>query len=69
MFKEGQEVFVTQLGSAHGIIDADGERGVISFTGRVNNGQQLVYVVWVDRPLRHQANGQVRPHAQMWLTR
>lgn len=69
MFKEDQEVFVTLLDSAHGIIDADGERGVISYAGRVNEGQQLVYVLWVDRPLRHQRNGAIRPFSQMWLTR
>jgi hypothetical protein len=68
MFTVGQEVFVTQLGSAHGIIDPEGERGVISAADRIDNGQQLVYVQWVERPMINQRNAKIIPYAQMWLT-
>ena len=68
MFTEDQEVHVKMLDSAHGIIEQDGERGVITHAGRVDDGQQLVYVEWVERPMRHQRNGSFRPYTQMWLS-
>lgn len=69
MFTEGQEVYVNQTDSAHGIIEQDGERGVITHAGRIADGrEQLVYVEWVDRPMRHQRNGSYRPYSQMWLS-
>lgn len=70
MFEVGQQVTVTQIDSAHGVIDPAGEEGVITFAGRVNDADhagQMVYVEWVTRPLRHQRNGSFRPHSQMWL--
>ena len=68
MFEVGQEVKVTQVDSANGFVDpAEGERAVITFTGRVDGDKTMVYVEWVDRPLRHQRNGAFRPQAQMWL--
>ena len=68
MFQVNQEVMVNQIDSGNGVIDADGERGVITFVGRVDGDKVMVYVEWVDRPLRHQRNGSFRPCAQMWLT-
>ncbi len=67
MFEVGQETKVKQINSGNGVVDADGERGVITHVGRIEDGRALVYVEWVDRPLRHQANGSFRPFAQMWL--
>ena len=70
MFEVGQKVTVTQIDSSHGVIDAAGEEGVITFAGRTGDADiagQMVYVEWVNRPMRHQKNGSFRPYAQMWL--
>tara|TARA_R100000329_G_scaffold127584_1_gene106283 strand:+ start:73 stop:282 length:210 start_codon:yes stop_codon:yes gene_type:complete len=67
MFEVNQEVKVNQIDSGNGVIDADGERGVITHVGAIDDGRALVYVEWVDRPLRHQANGSFRPFTQIWL--
>lgn len=67
MFEVNQEVKINQIDSGNGVIDADGERGVITHVGTVEDGRALVYVEWVDRPLRHQANGAFRPFTQIWL--
>ena len=66
MFELNQEVKINQIDSGNGVIDADGERGVITHVGAVEDDRALVYVEWVDRPLRHQANGAFRPFTQMW---
>jgi hypothetical protein len=67
MFEVNQEVKVNQIDSGNGVIDANGERGVITHVGTIEDGRALVYVEWVDRPLRHQANGAFRPYTQIWL--
>lgn len=68
MFEVNQEVKVNQIDSGNGVIDANGERGVITHVGTIEDGRALVYVEWIDRPLRHQANGAFRPYTQIWLT-
>jgi len=60
MFEVGQEVKVNQIDSGNGVVDADGERGVITHVGSIEDGRALVYVEWVERPLRHQAGGDMR---------
>jgi hypothetical protein len=67
MFEVNQEVKVNQIDSGNGVIDANGERGVITHVGTIEDGRALVYVEWIDRPLRHQANGAFRPYTQIWL--
>ena len=67
MFEVNQEVKVNQIDSGNGVIDANGERGVITHVGTIEDGRAMVYVEWVDRPLRHQANGSFRPYTQIWL--
>jgi len=67
----GQEVHIHQWDSATGDVytdvsntNMDGlERAVITHIGDNN----LCWVEWVDRPMRHQANGAFRPSTQLFL--
>ena len=72
----GQEVYINQWDSATGDVITDIsntlmddlERAVITHIGdHTRDGNPLCWVEWVDRPMRHQANGAFRPTAQLFL--
>ena len=78
--KVGQEDYIHQWDYAAGDVITDIsntlmddlERAVITHisadsAGRGRNNGTLCWVEWVDRPMRHQANGSFRPATQLFL--
>ena len=72
--KVGEEIYVVQWDQANGLVFGspvtdEAERCVITHVGDHTNedGAPLCWVEWVDRPMRHQANGTFRPAAQLFL--